>query len=58
MANLLKMNDVVDKTCLSRSFLYDLIKKGQFPKPCKLAVRASAWVETEVDEWVQSQAWQ
>lgn len=54
MANLIKMNEVVDKTSLSRSFLYDLMKKGQFPKPCKLAVRASAWVEAEVDEWIQS----
>ena len=28
-------------------------QKGEFPKPIKLGVRASAWVEREIDEWLR-----
>ena len=53
-AKLLRMVDVRERTGLSRSFIYELVKKGTFPRPFKLATRASVWVESEVNEWIEN----
>ena len=49
-----KLPEVLAITGLSRAHLYALAKKGAFPKPVKLSERSSAWVESEINEWVQS----
>ena len=36
----------------SDSGLYDAIARGEFPKPIKIGVRASAWIESEIDAWI------
>ena len=53
MTTLLKIPEVRAKTGLSRSHLYALAQNGDFPKPVKLSERSSAWVESEVDGWVE-----
>jgi prophage regulatory protein len=53
MNKLLKMPEVRAKTGLSRSHLYALAQNGEFPKPVKLSERSSAWVESEVDGWIE-----
>ena len=53
MENLLKMPEVRAKTGLSRSHLYALAQNGEFPKPLKLSERSSAWVESEVEGWIE-----
>lgn len=37
----------------STSGLYGAIAKGDFPRPIKIGPRASAWIETEVDAWIE-----
>ena len=37
---------------LGSSRIYELVAEGRFPKPVKLGPRASAWVSTEVLDWV------
>jgi prophage regulatory protein len=54
MTKLLKMPLVVTQTGLSRSHLYALVKQGFFPKPVKLTERSSAWVESEVQGWIDT----
>ena len=54
MENLLKMPEVRAKTGLSRSHLYALAQNGEFPKPIKLSERSSAWVESEVQDWIDT----
>ncbi len=49
----IKLPSVMARTCLSRSSIYSKIQKGEFPSPVKLGPRASAWVETEVDVWLE-----
>ena len=39
---------------VSKSTWWQGIRDGRFPKPLKLGDRASAWVESEVAEWVYS----
>ena len=51
---LIKLQTVISLTCLSRSHVYALAQQNNFPKPVKLSERSSAWVENEINEWVQS----
>ncbi|MBO1928428.1 AlpA family transcriptional regulator [Thiomicrorhabdus sp. 6S2-11] len=54
MTQLLKLKSVMDITGVSRSHIYALAKQGLFPKPVKLTERSSAWVASEVQEWIES----
>ena len=51
-ARLIRLREVMTKTGLSRSYVYALSQKGQFPKPVKLSERSSAWIESEVQDWI------
>ena len=51
---LLKLKDVIAVTGLSRSHIYGLIKKGEFPRQASLTIRSVAWVESEIEEWIDS----
>jgi len=50
---LIKLNQVLAITGLSRSYVYALAQQDLFPKPVKLTERSSAWVEAEVQEWIE-----
>lgn len=49
----LRLKEVLAICGKSRSSIYDAIKKGEFPKPVKLGTNSSAWVNSEIDEWLQ-----
>jgi len=49
----IKLKDVINTTGLSRSSIYAYMAKGVFPKPIQLGPRAVAWVEEEVQSWLQ-----
>lgn len=49
---LLRWPEVQKRVGICRSHAHQLAAKGQFPKPVKLGVRASAWIESEITEWV------
>jgi len=53
-ARFLRRPEVIRRTGLSRSYLVELEAKGRFPKRVKLSDRASAWIEAEVVEWMES----
>jgi prophage regulatory protein len=36
-----------------RSHVHKLISKGEFPQPIKLGQRASGWLESEIDAWLE-----
>lgn len=47
--------DAVERlTGLKRSTIYDMMAKGNFPKPVRLTERAVGWIETEVEAWVKT----
>lgn len=52
MNNLLRMQNVLEKTGLGRSTVYALIKKKDFPQSIKLGRRTVAWVEADIDHWI------
>jgi len=51
---LLKFEQVHQRTHRSRSRLYADMLEGNFPKPIKLGARAVAWVESEIDAWIEA----
>lgn len=51
---LLARQAVQSKTTLSRSSLYAMIARGEFPAPIKITGRRVAWTETSVNDWIQS----
>lgn len=50
--SLLRLPAVVQRTGYSRSTLYALIQKGDFPAPISLGARAVAWPSEEIDAWI------
>jgi len=51
---LLKLPEVTARTGLPRPSVYRGMRDGQFPRPVKIGVRSVAWVESEVDAWIES----
>lgn len=49
---LVRLPDVQKMTGLRRSQIYALARKDSFPKPVKLSERCSAWVQSEVSQWI------
>lgn len=52
---ILRRKQVEARTGLSRSTIYARIAEGSFPSPINLGDgRAVGWLESEINEWVQS----
>lgn len=51
---LLRINDVIATTGLSRATIYRLVQAGTFPKALRLTARAVGWWERDVEEWLDS----
>ncbi|CAK2075671.1 AlpA family transcriptional regulator [Vibrio crassostreae] len=49
----LKLKEVIEKTALSRSAIYRKMDEGDFPGSVSLGDRAVAWVEEEVNNWME-----
>ena len=50
----LRLKKVTEKVGLGRTALREKIKRGEFPAPYPLGARAVAWLESDVDEWIES----
>ena len=50
---LLRRPEVEALTGLSRARIYEKMTAGEFPRPVKTGLRAVAWVESEIDEWLR-----
>jgi prophage regulatory protein len=51
---LIRLSEVKEYTGLGRSSIYKYMNDGLFPKSVSLGDRAIAWVDTEIEEWVQN----
>ncbi|HDQ3816910.1 TPA: AlpA family transcriptional regulator [Escherichia coli] len=52
--SLIRLPEVLKRTGFGKAWIYRLIREGRFPAPVKIGVRAVAFVESEVEEWIQS----
>lgn len=53
---LIRIDEVLHISGLSRSALYASIQKGEFPVQVKLSKKASAWLHSEILAWVHERA--
>lgn len=53
-SNLIRLPKVMEKTGFSEPWIYRLMSQKRFPRPTKLGPRAVAWVESEVDAWIDA----
>ena len=51
---LIKLPTVKGRTTLSTSEIYRRIEAGTFPKQIKLGAKAVAWLEHEVNAWIEA----
>jgi prophage regulatory protein len=49
---MLRLPSVEDRTGLERSAIYRAMDRGDFPRPVRVGLRAVAWLESEVDAWL------
>ncbi|WP_324738097.1 AlpA family transcriptional regulator [Pseudoalteromonas sp. CuT4-3] len=49
---LIKLKEVIEKTSLGRSTIYEFMTDGRFPKQVSLGAKSVAWLESEVDDWI------
>ena len=49
----LRLPDVMEQVVYKKSTIYEMIKEGTFPAPVHLGPRLTAWVESEVQQWMQ-----
>lgn len=50
---LIRLKEVMEKTGLGRTSIYNFMNVGHFPKSVQLGDRAVAWVEDEIEAWIE-----
>lgn len=50
----LRRAEVQSRVGLSRSSVYRLCLRGEFPPPVRISPRAIAWLESEVSAWIET----
>lgn len=54
MQKLLRLPQVIERTSLRRSTIYEMMQAGAFPKPVKLNLRSNGWLESEIDAFIEA----
>ena len=52
MQTIIRLPQVKQRTGVSRSTIYSLIKSGQFKAPISIGARAVGWLDSDVDEFI------
>lgn len=53
-ARIIRINQVKERTGLSRSTLYSLIKEGKFASPIPIGSRAVGWLESDISDFIEA----
>ena len=51
----LRLPEVLEMTGIGKTFIYDRMKDGTFPKQIQLGSRSVVWNEQEVIKWMEDQ---
>ena len=49
---IIRLDEVLNKTSLSRSTIYKYISEDVFPKSIPLGYRSVGWLESEINDWI------
>jgi prophage regulatory protein len=51
-SRLIRLPEVLHRTSLSEATLRRMMKDGSFPQALKLGANSVAWLESEIDDWI------
>lgn len=57
-SKLIRLPKVIERTGKSRTRIYEDIKSNLFPRQIKTGIRTVAWIEKEIEEWIEKQKMQ
>ena len=49
---ILRLRQVIARTGLSRSTIYERVQAGEFPAQIALGARAVGWLESDIEAWI------
>ena len=49
-----RIKEVLEITGLSKSVVYDMVSRNEFPRPVRISHRAVAWHQADIEEWLDS----
>ncbi len=52
-SRLLRWPELKERIPISHSRVYHMMNEGTFPRTISLGERSVAWLESEIDEWLQ-----
>ncbi|WNN45446.1 helix-turn-helix transcriptional regulator [Winslowiella toletana] len=50
--SLIRLSEVQRRTGYSKAWIYRLLKEERFPSSIKIGSRAIAFIESEIEEWI------
>jgi prophage regulatory protein len=53
---ILRWHEVRDRVGLSRTTIWRMVRRGDFPAPVPLAERHVGWLSHEIDQWIAERA--
>ena len=51
---IIKIKEVLEFCCISRSTVYRLIEEDKFPAPVRLSKQCRAWRIKDIEDWLES----
>ena len=51
---LITLKSVVKRTSISKTRIYEAIRRGTFPRPVPVGERRRAWIESEIEDWIDA----
>lgn len=55
MQKVIRLEEVMKMTSMSRTSIYTYIKQAAFPKPIKLGARSIGFILDEIEAWIERQ---
>lgn len=52
--NFIRLQEVQRRTGFGKAWIYRLMSQGKFPASVKIGSRSIAFIESEIDEWINS----
>jgi prophage regulatory protein len=54
MTYMLNLKEVINRTGICRTVIYEMMQSGEFPKSIPLTKRTVRWVDSDVESWIQN----
>ena len=51
---LLRIDEVLEMVNISKSVLYEMMGRGEFPRPVRISRRAVGWPQQDIHDWLDS----